>query len=81
VQDLVKETATLHKVLYKYLHGPTVEHVMGQVLASIDKRLGAELSAVEVKGPEPHQRMTEDKAHLEKKLGTLKGLSWSAEVS
>lgn len=81
IADLVKETATLHKVLYKYLHESSVENVMGQVLTSIDKRLAVEIGQTEVRGSEARERLTEDKALLDKKLGTLKSVEWKPSVS
>ncbi|CEH16104.1 Vacuolar sorting protein VPS45 [Ceraceosorus bombacis] len=79
VQDLSKETATLHKVLSKYLQPTSVETVMGQVLSAIDKRVAEELAQVEISGSEGRERMREDVALLQRKLGTLKGVTWSNE--
>lgn len=80
MQDLTKETATLHKVLSKYLQPSSVEIVMGQVLSSIDKRFAEELLQIELTGTEGRERMREDVALLDRKLGTLKGVTWSNEV-
>ncbi|PWN44300.1 Vps54-domain-containing protein, partial [Ceraceosorus guamensis] len=80
VQDLSKETATLHKVLSKYLQPTSVEIVMGQVLLAIDKRVAEELAQVEISGSEGRERMREDVALLQRKLGNLKGVTWSNEV-
>jgi vacuolar protein sorting-associated protein 54 len=53
---LVKETATLHKVLSKYLAQPTVESVMSQVLAASVHRLSEEYSKVEFKSDDAKKR-------------------------
>jgi len=53
---LVKETATLHKVLSKYLASATVEQVMSEVLAAIVHRLTEEYGKVELKSEEAKKR-------------------------
>lgn len=78
--DLVKETATLHKVLSKYLQSHVVEHVMGQVLNAIEKRMSVELARVDVKKPEARERLLEDVAFLGRKMTALKNVEWKGEV-
>ncbi|KAK4689929.1 vacuolar protein sorting-associated protein 54, partial [Tremellales sp. Uapishka_1] len=68
---LVKETATLHKVLSKYLAQQTVEDVMSQVLAAIVHRLSEEYGSVELKSDEAKKRMTEDVVLLSDRLVPL----------
>lgn len=53
---LVKETATLHKVLGKYLASSTVETVLAEVLGAIVARLSEEYSKVELKSDEAKKR-------------------------
>jgi vacuolar protein sorting-associated protein 54 len=53
---LVKETATLHKVLSKYLAPSTVEIVLAEVLGAIVSRLGEEYGKVELKSDDAKKR-------------------------
>lgn len=53
---LVKETATLHKVLSKYLSNNTVESVMSQVIAAYVHRLSEEYNKVELKSEDAKKR-------------------------
>lgn len=53
---LVKETATLHKVLSKYLAASTVETVLAEVLGAIVTRLGEEYTKIELKSDEAKKR-------------------------
>lgn len=53
---LVKETATLHKVLSKYLSQQTVETVMSEVLAAIHHRLSEEYAKIELKSEDAKKR-------------------------
>lgn len=53
---LVKETATLHKVLSKYLALATVETVMSEVLAAIVHRLTEEYTKSELKSEDAKKR-------------------------
>jgi vacuolar protein sorting-associated protein 54 len=53
---LVKETATLHKVLGKYLASSTVESVLAEVLGAIVTRLSEEYGKVELKSDEAKKR-------------------------
>lgn len=72
MEMLVKETVTLHKVLSKYLTGPTVEFVMGQVLAAINHRLSDEYGKIELGSQEAKDRMVMDVRYFYEKLGELK---------
>ena len=53
---LVKETATLHKVLSKYLSSQTVESVMSEVIRAIVSRLSEEYKKPELKSDEAKKR-------------------------
>ena len=53
---LVKETATLHKVLSKYLASSTVESVLAEVLDAIVSRLSEEYGKVELKSDDAKKR-------------------------
>ncbi|KAL7424691.1 hypothetical protein Q5752_000375 [Cryptotrichosporon argae] len=68
---LVKETATLHKVLSKYLAQQTVEVVMSQVLAAIVHRLSDEYAKVEFKSDDAKRRMAQDVALIAARLQPL----------
>lgn len=75
METLVKETATLHKVLAKYLHGPTLDQVIGQVLSDINARLADEYGKIELKDLDAKARMLIDARFLQTKLAELKGLT------
>jgi vacuolar protein sorting-associated protein 54 len=68
---LVKETATLHKVLSKYLAPQTVESVMSEVLAAIVHRLSDEYAKIELKSDDAKKRMTQDVALVAARLVPL----------
>ena len=74
MQTLVKETATLHKVLYKYLPGSALETVMLQVLSAINSRLAEEYGKITVKSDAAKERILEDAKFMKSKFGELKGL-------
>ncbi|WWD16451.1 hypothetical protein CI109_100877 [Kwoniella shandongensis] len=65
---LVKETATLHKVLSKYLASSTVEGVMSEVISAIVSRLSDEYGKVEFKSDEAKKRMLQDVALISIRL-------------
>ncbi|CBQ73230.1 conserved hypothetical protein [Sporisorium reilianum SRZ2] len=77
--DLVKETATLHKVLSKYLQSVVVEHVIGQVLRAIDSRLAQGFEKVPVQNQHALDRMQTDVRYLGAKLSVLKHVEWKDE--
>ncbi|OCF43342.1 hypothetical protein I317_02780 [Kwoniella heveanensis CBS 569] len=68
---LVKETATLHKVLSKYLAMSTVEVVMSEVIGAIVHRLSEEYGKVEFKSEDAKKRMLQDVALITIKLKPL----------
>lgn len=83
---LVKETATLHKVLSKYLATSTVEvslavlvvlfrltlqGVLSEVLAAIVHRLSEEYAKIELKSDDAKKRMTQDVALIKDRLAPL----------
>ncbi|KAJ1026761.1 hypothetical protein NDA16_002058 [Ustilago loliicola] len=78
--DLVKETATLHKVLSKYLQAVVVEHVIGQVLRAIDARLAQEFEKIPVQNQVVLDQMQTDVRYLGSKLSTLKHVEWKDEA-
>uniref|UniRef100_V5EJY0 Vacuolar protein sorting-associated protein 54 n=1 Tax=Kalmanozyma brasiliensis (strain GHG001) TaxID=1365824 RepID=V5EJY0_KALBG len=78
--DLVKETATLHKVLSKYLQGVVVEHVIGQVLRAIDDRIAQEFDKMDVSKQQAVDRMQADVRYLGTKLSVLKHVEWKDEA-
>ncbi|KDN53271.1 Vps54-domain-containing protein [Tilletiaria anomala UBC 951] len=79
--DLVKETSLLYKVLYRYLPTQTIDGVMSQVLAAIDKRTAAAFLSLEIRNEGARARMVFDIEHLNSKMGSLKSLTWSGLVS
>nr|ODN89258.1 hypothetical protein L204_06195 [Cryptococcus depauperatus CBS 7855] len=68
---LVKETATLHKVLSKYLASETVETVLSEVVVSITTRLIEEYSRIEVTSEEGKVRMLQDITLISSRLKPL----------
>ncbi|GAC97411.1 retrograde transport, endosome to Golgi-related protein [Pseudozyma hubeiensis SY62] len=78
--DLVKETATLHKVLSKYLQPVVVEHVIGQVLRATDARIAQEFEKIPIKNQRAIDRMQTDVRYLETKLSVLKHVEWKDEA-
>ncbi|SPO45549.1 uncharacterized protein PSANT_03235 [Moesziomyces antarcticus] len=78
--DLVKETATLHKVLSKYLQGVVVEHVIGQVLRAIDARLAQEFETIPMQKQQAIDQMQADVRYLGTKLSTLQHVEWKDEA-
>ena len=78
--DLVKETATLHKVLSKYLQSVVVEHVIGQVLRAIDARIAQEFEKIPVQNQRALDRMQTDVRYLGTKLSGLKHVEWKDEA-
>ncbi|KAJ9479329.1 Vacuolar protein sorting-associated protein 54 [Pseudozyma hubeiensis] len=78
--DLVKETATLHKVLSKYLQAVVVEHVIGQVLRAIDARVAQEFEKIAVQNQHAIDRMQTDVRYLGTKLSVLKHVEWKDEA-
>jgi vacuolar protein sorting-associated protein 54 len=78
METLAKETTTLNKVLSKYLQGPTLSLVMGQVFSSINSRLAEEFENVELKSDAAKERMLVDAKYLTNKLSDLKGTEQAA---
>ncbi|SOV03942.1 uncharacterized protein UDID_04485 [Ustilago sp. UG-2017a] len=78
--DLGKETATLHKVLSKYLEAVVVEHVIGQVLRAIDARLAQEFEKVPIQSQVALDQMQTDVRYLGIKLSTLEHVEWKDEA-
>ncbi|WWC87960.1 uncharacterized protein L201_002862 [Kwoniella dendrophila CBS 6074] len=68
---LVKETATLHKVLSKYLAASTVDTVMSEVIGAIVHRLSEEYGKIEFKSEEAKKRMLQDVALISIRLTPL----------
>ncbi|KAG9012078.1 hypothetical protein FRB94_011774 [Tulasnella sp. JGI-2019a] len=75
MEVLVKETVTLHKVLSKYLSGPTVELIMSQVFATVTHRLTEEYGKIELPSQEAKTRLLQDAKYLHDKLSGLKNVS------
>lgn len=78
-QMLVKETATLHKVLSKYLSSNTVVAVMSQVLAASVHRLSEEYAKIELKSEDAKKRMLQDAILIVQRLTPLSELPETLE--
>lgn len=78
-QMLVKETATLHKVLSKYLSSNTVVAVMSQVLAASVHRLTEEFAKIELKSEDAKKRMLQDAILIVQRLTPLSELPETLE--
>lgn len=74
METLVKETATLHKVLLKYLPGSALEMVIMQVLSAISSKLAEEYGRVTIRSDEAKNRMLDDARYMREKFADLKGL-------
>ncbi|KAL8286138.1 hypothetical protein RQP46_004626 [Phenoliferia psychrophenolica] len=74
MEALVKEHMTLHKVLSRFLQGPTVEFIMAQVFSALNARLADEFAKVQPRTEAAKHRMLADVAYLKQKLAELKGL-------
>jgi len=74
METLVKETATLHKVLSKYLQSQTLEIVMMQVFSTINSRLAEEYSKIELRSEAAKSRLLEDAHFMKTKFAEFKGL-------
>ena len=74
MEALVKEHMTLHKVLSRFLQGPTVDFIMGQVFSALNSRLADEFGRIDVRTEAAKKRMLVDVAFLKSKLAELKGL-------
>lgn len=68
---LAKETATLHKVLSKYLAPTSVNDVLSQVIMASVTRLSEEYSRVDLRSEEAKKRMLQDAALIVSRLGAL----------
>ncbi|KAE8226141.1 hypothetical protein CF319_g1235 [Tilletia indica] len=80
IKDLGQETATLNKVLARYLHSQTVEQIMGQVLLSIDQRIASEFEKLPIENDDAKARLRADVDFLDKRMGALKNLEWKGQT-
>ncbi|CAE7174761.1 unnamed protein product [Rhizoctonia solani] len=74
MEVLVKETATLHKVLTRYLSAHASELIMSQVFAAINHRLSEEYGKIELPSQEAKDRLLEDARYLHGRLSALPGV-------
>lgn len=70
----MKEYATLHKVLSRFLHSSTVEYIMAQVFSALNTRLREEFDSIEVKSEEARENMRRDLKWMRNRFEELKGL-------
>ncbi|KDN48959.1 hypothetical protein RSAG8_02312, partial [Rhizoctonia solani AG-8 WAC10335] len=74
MEVLVKETATLHKVLTRYLSAHASDLIMSQVFAAINHRLSEEYGKIELPSQEAKDRLLEDARYLHGRLSALPGV-------
>lgn len=74
MEALVKEHTTLHKVLSRFLQGPTVEFIMMQVFSALNAGLAEQYGALNIKSEGARRRMMADVTYLKTKLAELKGM-------
>ncbi|CAE6517137.1 unnamed protein product [Rhizoctonia solani] len=74
MEVLVKETATLHKVLTRYLSEHASELIMSQVFAAINHRLSEEYGKIDLPSQEAKDRLLEDARYLHGRLSALPGV-------
>lgn len=74
MEVLVKETATLHKVLTRYLSTHASELIMSQVFAAINHRLSEEYNKIDLPSQEAKERLLEDARYLHARLSALPGV-------
>lgn len=74
MEALVKEHTTLHKVLSRFLQGPTVEFIMMQVFSALNAGLAEQFGSLNVKTEAAKNRMMTDVSFLKIKLAELKGM-------
>ncbi|KAH7341080.1 Vps54-like protein-domain-containing protein [Rhizoctonia solani] len=74
MEVLVKETATLHKVLTRYLSAHASELIMSQVFAAINHRLSEEYGKIDLPSQEAKDRLLEDARYLHGRLSALPGV-------
>ncbi|KEP54455.1 putative vacuolar sorting protein VPS45 [Rhizoctonia solani 123E] len=74
MEVLVKETATLHKVLTRYLSAHASELIMSQVFAAINHRLSEEYGKIELPSQDAKDRLLEDARYLHGRLSALPGV-------
>ncbi|KAG8743896.1 hypothetical protein FRC10_011186 [Ceratobasidium sp. 414] len=74
MEVLVKETATLHKVLTRYLSAHASELIMSQVFAAINHRLSEEYTKIDLPNQAAKDRLLEDAKYLHARLSALPGV-------
>ncbi|KAG8717274.1 hypothetical protein FRC09_014523 [Ceratobasidium sp. 395] len=74
MEVLVKETATLHKVLTRYLSPHASELIMSQVFAAINHRLSEEYTKIDLPSQAAKDRLLEDAKYLHARLSALPGV-------
>lgn len=79
LQDLVRETGTLHRVMAQYLEPTAVDQILSKVFQDVDVKLGAVLSRVDRRTPEVHRRLVCDANYVMDKLRELHEPAWQGE--
>ncbi|GAA94146.1 uncharacterized protein L969DRAFT_46235 [Mixia osmundae IAM 14324] len=74
MESLIKESATLHKVLSRYLESTTLEDIMMQVFSAIHNRLADEFGRIPLKSQIAKDRLLADATYLRVRWSELKGL-------
>ncbi|WFC95349.1 hypothetical protein MBRA1_001996 [Malassezia brasiliensis] len=79
VQDLVRETGTLHRVMTQYLDAASAQAILAKVCQDIDASWSVALGKIEVRTPEAHKRMRRDVEHIASKMKALHEPAWKGE--
>ncbi|WFC99804.1 hypothetical protein MYAM1_002549 [Malassezia yamatoensis] len=76
MQDLVRETGTLHRVMTQYLDADAIQSILSKVCQAMDSSLGSSFSRVDVKSIEAHKRMQKDVDYIASKMQALDQNAW-----
>ncbi|WFD43810.1 hypothetical protein MPSI1_002475 [Malassezia psittaci] len=79
VQDLVRETGTLHRVMTQYLDMDAIQNILSKVCQAMDSSLSSSLSRVDVKSIEAHKRMQKDVDYIASKMQALHQNAWKGD--
>ena len=71
MQDLVRETGTLHRVMTQYLQTSVVQAISARVFADIDVRMAHAISAMDVRSSEAQKLIVSEVEHLNEKMQSI----------
>lgn len=78
MEAIVKEVSTLHKVLAKYLPGPTVGTIIGRAKDDIAAAMRADFTELIRTRPAATAQLLADVRYLRSRLGALDGVAFAA---